>query len=247
PQLESWMSRGLAWGQRRAECASRLVRQEPGPSRCRGIRSRERMDAKRFANPLPGDRKHLTCPRHRARRACAGSAAAHPDRQSEDTVMHSSSRVRSLAVLSPLAFALAATSAQASTHVNPHEREAGHMYKPSRAAAARIGAPANVADRHAEMLGLGADSGLRLLTSATDADGTRHFRYQQTFHGIPVFGEQVIVSENRDGSLRNLFGRKVEGLAGDLPSVKGRVPKAQALALARHAAFGNRAAALKIS
>ncbi len=161
--------------------------------------------------------------------------------------MHSSSRVRSLAVLSPLAFALAAMSAQAATHVNLHEQDAGHMYKQYRAAAARIGAPANVADRHAEMLGLGADSGLRLLTSATDADGTRHFRYQQTFHGIPVFGEQVIVSENRDGSLRNLFGRKVEGLAGDLPSVKGRVPKAQALALARHAAFGNRAAALKIS
>src|SRR5690606_32898454 len=110
------------------------------------------MDAKRFANPLPGDRKHLTCPRHRARRACAGSAAAHPDRQSEDTVMHSSSRVRSLAVLSPLAFALAAMSAQAATHVNLHEQDAGHMYKQYRAAAARIGAPANVADRHAEML-----------------------------------------------------------------------------------------------
>lgn len=158
-----------------------------------------------------------------------------------------SSRVRSLAVLSPLAFALAALSAQAATHVDLHQQDGARLYQQYHAASARIGMPASAPDRHAELLGFNADNGLALLTSATDKDGTRHFRYQQTFRGIPVFGEQVIVSENADGSLRSLFGRKVQGIAGDLPSVKGRVQKAQALALARHAAFGNRVASLHVS
>lgn len=161
--------------------------------------------------------------------------------------MHRSSRVRSLAVLSPLAFALAALSAQAATHVNLHQQDGARLYKQYRAASARIGMPASAPDRHAELLGFNADNGLKLLTSATDRNGTRHFRYQQTFRGIPVFGEQVIVSENADGSVRTLFGRKVEGLAADLPSAKGRVQQAQALALARHAAFGNRIASLHVS
>ena len=50
--------------------------------------------------------------------------------------MHSSSRVRSLAVLSPLALALAALSAQAATHVNLHQQDASHLYKQYRAASA---------------------------------------------------------------------------------------------------------------
>ena len=155
--------------------------------------------------------------------------------------MHRSSRVRSFAVLSPLAFALAAMSAQAATHVDLHQQDATQLYKQYKAASARLGVASRAPDRHAELLGLDARAGLQLLNSATDKDGTRHFRYQQTYRGIPVFGEQVIVSENRDGSLRNLFGRKVEGIAADLGASRVQVRKGQAIALAKHAAFGNRA------
>ena len=59
-----------------------------------------------------------------------------------------------------------------------------------------------------------------VLTRAQDADGTQHVRYQQTFRGIPIWGEQVIVSEDKSGNLKNLFGRSVAGLgvraAGDV-------------------------------
>ncbi|RFP59852.1 pre-peptidase C-terminal domain-containing protein [Cognatiluteimonas weifangensis] len=161
--------------------------------------------------------------------------------------MQSRSRVRCLAVLSPLAFALAAVSAQAATRVDLHKQDATQLYKQYKAVGAQLGMPVKAGDRHAEMLALDADSGLRLLTSATDRDGTRHYRYQQTFRGIPVFGEQVIVSEGKDGAVRSLFGHKVEGLARELPAVAARVAKANALTLARHAAFGNRVAAMKIS
>ena len=161
--------------------------------------------------------------------------------------MHSSSRVRCLAVLSPLAFALAAVSAQAATRVDLHQQDVAQLYKQYKAASARLGVPAKASERHAEMLALDADSGLRLLTSATDKDGTRHFRYQQTFRGIPVFGEQVIVSEGRDGRVRSLFGRRLDGLSSELPAVAAKVAKGNAITLATHAAFGNRAVAMKIS
>ena len=160
--------------------------------------------------------------------------------------MHSSSRVRSLFVLSPLALAIAALSAQAATRVDLHKQDAARMYGQYKAAAARLGMPARSGDRHAELLGLDTGTGLQILDSSTDRNGTRHYRYRQTFRGIPVFGENVIVSENEDGSVRNLFGRKIEGIAADVPSVAASVPRAQALALARHAALGNRVAAMKI-
>jgi Zn-dependent metalloprotease len=124
--------------------------------------------------------------------------------------MHSSSRVRYLAVLSPLAFAFAAMSAQAAHRVDLQKQDVAQVYRQYKAATQRLGVPAQSADRHAELLSLDADSGLKLLNSAVDRDGSRHYRYQQTFRGIPVFGEQVIVSERKDGAVRNLFGRKLE-------------------------------------
>ena len=133
--------------------------------------------------------------------------------------MQPSSRVRSLAVLSPLAFAIAAFSAHAADRVNLHQQDAHAMYKQYKAASARIGMPSHANDRHAEMLGMDARSGLRLIDSKADANGTRHFRYRQTYRGVPVFGEQVIVSEDANGSVRSLFGHRVGGLDADLPTM----------------------------
>ena len=68
------------------------------------------------------------------------------------------------------------------------------------------------------MLGLDAESRLSVLTHNQDADGTQHYRYQQTFRGVPVWGEQVIVSEDKAGNVKNLFGRSVSGLGAELPA-----------------------------
>ena len=100
--------------------------------------------------------------------------------------------------------------------------------------------------RHARMLGMDRDSGLVALRKATIAsNGARNYRYQQTFRGIPVFGEHVIVSEKKDGAVRLLYGRMVTGLASELPAVAPRVPKSQALLLAKRAALGNRVTAMR--
>ena len=56
---------------------------------------------------------------------------------------------------------------------------------------------ASTSERHAEFLGRMLESTLSPIGSAKDADGPHHYRYQQNFRGIPVWGEHVVVSETR--------------------------------------------------
>src|SRR3546814_10463492 len=89
--------------------------------------------------------------------------------------------------------------------------------------------------RHAELLSLGADSALTIVKARDIEDGARNYRYQQTYRGIPVYGEQIVVSENANGQVRAMFGRQVQGLAAEVPAVAPRVTDAQALATAKRA------------
>jgi len=159
-------------------------------------------------------------------------------------VKFSNNRKLTLAALSPLAFALAASPALAASRIDLHTVDAGRMNTQYKAAAARAGVAAKAADRHAEMLGLDAESSLRLVRT-TRGNGVVNHRYQQTFRGIPVFGEQVIVSEDGNGNVRTLFGRKVDGLARELPATAVRLDKGQALAIGKKTGLGNRLAAMR--
>ena len=156
--------------------------------------------------------------------------------------MHSSTRNRHLVALSPLAFAFAAMSAQAATRVDLHTLNVAQVNHQYAAASNHLGLAAQASQKHAEMLGLDANSSLHALATSTDSDGTRHYRYQQMFRGVPVFGEHVIVSEDKSGNVRSLFGRAVNGLAGELPATSAKLAKAQALSIAKAATLGNRIA-----
>ncbi|HEU0305558.1 MAG TPA: M4 family metallopeptidase, partial [Lysobacter sp.] len=158
--------------------------------------------------------------------------------------MFSNNRKVMLTALSPLAFALAATPALAASRIDLHTVDAGRMNAQYKAAAARAGVAATAADRHAEMLGLDAESGLRLVRT-TRGNGVVNHRYQQTFRGIPVFGEQVIVSEDGNGNVRTLFGRQVNGLARELSASAPRLDRLQALALGKKAGLGSRVATMR--
>ncbi|MEP6634659.1 MAG: peptidase M4 family protein, partial [Luteimonas sp.] len=149
-----------------------------------------------------------------------------------------SKRVRWFVVVSPLALALAALSAQAAERVDLQKRDVAQLNRQYKSAVATTGAPTKANLRHAELLSLDPESALLVLTSAQDADGTHHYRYQQTFRGIPIFGEQVIVSEDGNGNVRNLFGRRVDGLAREVSATAPKVSKAQALAVAKRATLG---------
>jgi len=159
--------------------------------------------------------------------------------------MHSSSRNRRLVALTPLALALTAMSAQAATRVDLHAMNVAQVNHQYLVASSHLGAATRPSQKHAEMLGLDANSSLNVLATSTDSNGTHHYRYQQTFRGVPIFGENVIVSEDKGGNLRNLFGRSVAGLAGELPNTAPKIARANALSIAKASALGSRGATMR--
>ncbi|WP_242007589.1 M4 family metallopeptidase [Luteimonas cucumeris] len=138
-----------------------------------------------------------------------------------------------------MALALTVASAQAAHRVDLQRQDLSQLNQQSQAIAARAGTPAKAGDRHAQLVGLDSESSLKLLRSSRDDDGSTIYRYQQQFRGIPVFGEHVIVREGKDGNANRLFGRKVAGLASELPAVAARIPTTQALAIAKRARLGS--------
>ncbi|MFT3896925.1 MAG: M4 family metallopeptidase [Thermomonas sp.] len=101
------------------------------------------------------------------------------------------------------------------------------------------GTPDMAHARHERLLNMDSESNL-LLTKRHSDFGKRNTRYEQTFRGIPVYGENIIVSENaRTGRVEALFGRMVTGLEKEIPATAIRVTDAQALAIAQRAALGS--------
>jgi Zn-dependent metalloprotease len=150
---------------------------------------------------------------------------------------------RGFTSLSALALAIAAGTAMAADRPDLHERDVQAINQQYAKVVSMIGIEADAPARHAEMLGLEASSTLKILEQSVDQDGTKHYRYQQMYRGIPVFGEHVVVSEGKNGQVKNLFGRMVQGLERELPFVaKSRLDGRTALELGKRAALGKRLA-----
>ena len=150
--------------------------------------------------------------------------------------------LQALAAATTLALAGGAVAAN---RVDLHGQDLARMKQQYKAATAVNGVAAMAHTRHEQLLQLDGES--RLLLKKRHVDfGVRNSRYQQTFRGVPVFGESVIVSEDGNGNVRALFGRKATGLAGDIRSVRPGLSKAQALAIGKRAALGNLLASRKV-
>ncbi|WP_412543597.1 M4 family metallopeptidase [Longispora sp. K20-0274] len=61
-------------------------------------------------------------------------------------------------------------------------------------------------DALASALGLDAQERLVVRDSVTDADGTRHVRYDRTYAGLPVLGGDLVVHSAADGAVRGVDG-----------------------------------------
>jgi vibriolysin len=144
----------------------------------------------------------------------------------------------STALASAIALIVAAGNAAAADRSDLH-RENLVRIKQANAAISASGVARTVHSRHAEAISLDAESHLVLLDRSTSL-GVRNHRYQQTFRGLPIFGEQVIVNEDSAGNVRSLFGQKVSGLAAEIPAGKPRLSAANALRLGKAAGLGNR-------
>ena len=148
-------------------------------------------------------------------------------------------RYRQMNVLAAAtALALFATGASAAGRTDLNREDMGRVAK-SNAAIAASGAVGMAHTRHEQALGLDAESRLFLLDRKTDL-GVRNHRYQQTFRGLPIFGEHVVVNEDVNGNVRSLFGQKITGLASEIPAGKPRLSSSRALTIAKSAGLGNR-------
>jgi vibriolysin len=133
--------------------------------------------------------------------------------------------------------ALIAGGASAATRTDLHRDDVVRISQAS-AKMAASGATATNHARHSQVLGLDSESRLFLLSRKTEGS-VRHHRYQQTFRGLPVFGEHVLVSEDASGNVRTLFGQKVSGLASEIPNRAVRINANRALRIAKTAGMGN--------
>ncbi len=162
-------------------------------------------------------------------------------------MIHSTKHPLGLYVVTPLALALAAASAQAATRVDLQKQDVAAINSQYAHASMAIGVSKQANLRHAEMLSLGADSALSVLKAREVENGVRNYRYAQTWNGIPVYGEQIVVSEDANGQVRAMFGRKVTGLDSELPAtIAPKLTSAQALATAKRATLGNRLLAMQV-
>ncbi len=134
------------------------------------------------------------------------------------------------------ALAIASGNAAAASRTDLH-RENLAVVKQANAAIAASGTAAMAHTRHEQALGLDGESRLMLL-DRKDSLGVRNHRYVQTFRGLPIFGEHVVVNEDASGNVRTLFGQKVAGLASEIPSRAVRLNKARALRIAKSAGLG---------
>ncbi|WP_226470334.1 M4 family metallopeptidase [Luteimonas panaciterrae] len=159
--------------------------------------------------------------------------------------MNSRNRSLKLIAVTPLALALSALSAQAANRDDLQKANLAQLNSQYARASASLGVAAKAADRHAELVGLDTGSSLREIRTRHDKLGTYH-RYQQTYQGIPIYGEQIVVSEDGKGNARNLFGTRITGLESEITSTASKLSRTQALNLGKSIALGQQLLASRI-
>jgi Zn-dependent metalloprotease len=65
----------------------------------------------------------------------------------------------------------------------------------------------------AQSLGLSADAGFKSMREIVTEDGLVHTRTQQTYRGVPVWGEQVVTTTDKRGQVVRMHGTLVQGIA----------------------------------
>jgi len=73
------------------------------------------------------------------------------------------------------------------------------------------------------VFGLSPDEGFQLIRQSTDVNGVTHYRYQQTYKGIPFWGMQAIVSKGRGNEVVRLNGTVVQGAANDVGTIPAKL------------------------
>lgn len=84
-------------------------------------------------------------------------------------------------------------------------------------------------------LNFGTTDDLTLQQEEESANGMKHFRYRQTYQGIPVWGESIVVTVGPNGQYRPLNGNALQNLAADIPTTTPTIDQEVAIQKAKNA------------
>ncbi|KQX66196.1 peptidase [Angustibacter sp. Root456] len=102
-------------------------------------------------------------------------------------------------------------------------------------AATQAGDPSPSAAAVASALGLGSGEQLHVKNASTDANGTRHVRYNRTYDGLRVVGGDLVVHESKSGKIKGtdkaLSGKLA--VASTTPSVSKAAAESRGASLAK--------------
>lgn len=83
------------------------------------------------------------------------------------------------------------------------------------------------------LVGLSGLSSLKVKKTLTDDNGSTTTRYEQTYGGLPVIGDDVIVSLNADGTFKRAHGAVLLGIDNDLADVTPQIETNTAISIAK--------------
>jgi Zn-dependent metalloprotease len=106
-----------------------------------------------------------------------------------------------------LAFGVAVATAVATPLAAAHAAPSGNAHQ-SPAVTAEQSRSADAA----RQLGLGSAQRLQVKSVVTDADGTRHVRYERTYQGLKVIGGDLVVERASSGSMKSVHWNAAKGV-----------------------------------
>jgi Zn-dependent metalloprotease len=89
--------------------------------------------------------------------------------------------------------------------------------------------PGGASGEMGHVFGLTGEEDFKLLSQRRDFNGVTHYRYQQLYKGIPVWGVQTVVSRNASNKVVGLHGAVVKGIPGDVQMIPASVDALAAL------------------
>lgn len=126
---------------------------------------------------------------------------------------------------------LPAESARAAKIRDLRSTDGQQFIQPLQQARIQLGSRAAKADIHARMLRLG--PGVAIARQGSELwHGMRTYRYQQTFHGVPIFQYPIAVVEREDGEVLRVDGTVIDELDRDIPTMTTQITPVRALQLA---------------
>lgn len=104
--------------------------------------------------------------------------------------------------------------------------------QPQKQALDQLGSQATRTELHTRMLRL--DRGIAISKKSSEVwHGTRTYRYEQTFHGIPIYQYPITIIERESGEVLDVSGTVVDDLGQDIPTLIPKITPEAALKLAQ--------------